>query len=258
MGIAGRGTWGGLLHYDHPFRFPEPAVFDRGLRMIGAIAGDIVGSRFEGLPLVPDDFELFHPQCAFTDDTICLLAVADALQGDRDFGGKLRTLARQHPMRGYGRSFIRWFTANEAPAYGSFGNGAPIRVASVGWLATSEAEVFEFADAQSVVTHNHPEAMAAARAVVNGAKCNAAEALLNDVRRTYAKETLVNSGKDACRSEPLGPRKDFSVIEVHVSTTLRKQACPEQPQGSMGERCHAINADPAPLEVWCAAVRLYW
>ena len=62
MGIVSRGAWGGLLHYDHPFRFPEPAVLDRGLRMIGAIAGDIVGSRFEGLPLVPDDFELFHPQ----------------------------------------------------------------------------------------------------------------------------------------------------------------------------------------------------
>jgi ADP-ribosylglycohydrolase len=133
--------------------------------MIGAIAGDIVGSRFEGLPLVPDDFELFHPQCAFTDDTICLLAVADAMLGDRDFGGNLRTLARQYPMRGYGRSFIQWFTANEAPAYGSFGNGSPMRVASVGWLAASESEVFEFADAQSVVTHNHPEAMAAARAV---------------------------------------------------------------------------------------------
>ena len=133
--------------------------------MIGAIAGDIVGSRFEGIPHVPDSFELFHPQCVFTDDTICLLGVADALLGDRDFGAKLRMHARQYPMRGYGGSFIRWMTANEAPAYGSFGNGAPMRVASVGWLASSEAEVFHLADAQSVVTHNHPEAMAAARAV---------------------------------------------------------------------------------------------
>src|SRR6266536_27653 len=133
--------------------------------MIGAIAGDIIGSRFEGQPGPRADFLLFHPDCRFTDDTVCSLAVADALMGARDFAPRLRAFVRRHPDRGYGGMFIDWAFADAMGPYGSWGNGAPMRVAAVGWLAKDDAEAAELAASQAAVTHDHPEAMSAAQAV---------------------------------------------------------------------------------------------
>jgi ADP-ribosylglycohydrolase len=133
--------------------------------MLGAIAGDIIGSRFEGRRGPPRDFVLFHPACFFTDDTVCTLAVAEALLGERDFAASLRAFVRRHPARGYGGMFLGWALTDDAPAYGSWGNGAPMRVAAVGWLARDEAEALELAAAQAAVTHDHPDAIAAAQAV---------------------------------------------------------------------------------------------
>jgi len=133
--------------------------------MLGAIAGDIIGSRFEGHPAPPTGFALFHPDCRFTDDSVCTLAVADALLGDRDFAGRLRVFVRRHPDRGYGGMFIDWASRDDAPAYGSWGNGAPMRVAAVGWLAADEVEALDLAAAQAAVSHNNPAAIAAAQAV---------------------------------------------------------------------------------------------
>jgi ADP-ribosylglycohydrolase len=137
----------------------------REVRMLGAIAGDIIGSRFEGLSAPPAGFALFHPACRFTDDTVCTLAIAEALLGDRDFARHLRRLVRRHPDRGYGGMFRRWALSESAPAYGSWGNGAPMRVAAVGWLSKGEAEALELAAAQAAVSHDHPDAIAAAQAV---------------------------------------------------------------------------------------------
>ncbi len=133
--------------------------------MLGAIAGDIIGSRFEGRGGPARDFALFHPDCRFTDDSVCTLAVADALLGGRDFANRLRAFVRRHPWRGYGAMFLDWALADGAPAYGSWGNGAPMRVAAVGWLARNEAEALELAAAQARVSHDHPDAVAAAQAV---------------------------------------------------------------------------------------------
>jgi ADP-ribosylglycohydrolase len=133
--------------------------------MLGAIAGDIVGSRFEGGSGPPPDFTLFHPDCRFTDDSVCTLAVAEALLDERDFAASLRAFVRRHPHRGYGGLFLDWAFTDGAPAYGSWGNGAPMRVASVGWLARDEAEALDLAATQAAVSHDHPDAVAAAQAV---------------------------------------------------------------------------------------------
>ena len=133
--------------------------------MLGAIEGDIIGSRFEGRVGPARDFPLFHPACCFTDDTVCTLAVADALLGERDFAASLRTFVRRHPARGYGGMFLDWALSDDAPAYGSWGNGAPMRVAAVGWLARNETEALQLAAAQAAVSHDHPDAIAAAQAV---------------------------------------------------------------------------------------------
>lgn len=75
--------------------------------MLGAIAGDIVGSRFEGQAGPPPDFTLFHRDCCFTDDTVCTLAVAEALLSGSDFAAALRAFVRRHPRRGYGGMFLQ-------------------------------------------------------------------------------------------------------------------------------------------------------
>lgn len=108
--------------------------------MIGAIAGDIIGSRFEGHPGPPAGFELFHPDCHFTDDTVCTLAVAVAIMRKADSASTLRAFVRRYPDAGYGGMFLRWAFTDGAPAYGSLGNGPPMRVAAAGWLAKDENE----------------------------------------------------------------------------------------------------------------------
>ena len=133
--------------------------------MLGAIAGDIIGSRFEGHSSVPVGFDLFHGSCQFTDDTVCTVAVADAILNTKGFAEKLRGYARRYPMRGYGAQFHKWAMAENAPAYGSWGNGAPMRVSSVGWLAEDEASVLYLATEQASVTHNHSDAIAGSKAV---------------------------------------------------------------------------------------------
>jgi ADP-ribosylglycohydrolase len=132
--------------------------------MLGAIAGDIVGSRFEGAAAPRAGFELFHRDCRFTDDTVCTLAVAAARLDDGDYARSLRAFVRRHPDRGYGALFRRWALTEDAPPYGSWGNGAPMRTAAIGWLAASADEARRAAAAQAAVTHDHPDAVAAARA----------------------------------------------------------------------------------------------
>jgi ADP-ribosylglycohydrolase len=83
--------------------------------MLGAIAGDIIGSRFEGRYPPDPDFELWHPRCRFTDDSICTIAIAHALLGDRDYAASLRSFVRRHPHRGYGGMFRRWAAEDDAP-----------------------------------------------------------------------------------------------------------------------------------------------
>ncbi len=133
--------------------------------MIGAIAGDIIGSRFEGDTPPHARFKLFHRDCNFTDDTVCVLAVADSLLTRRSFASGLRRFVAAHPDRGYGQMFEEWAEDKRAGPYGSWGNGAPMRVAAVGWLALNEPQAMDLAAAQASVTHDHEEAITAAQAV---------------------------------------------------------------------------------------------
>ena len=133
--------------------------------MLGAIAGDIIGSRFEGWASVPADFDLFGTGCMFTDDTVCTIAVAHAVINDLHFAENIRSFARRYPMRGYGESFHKWVTAENAPPYGSWANGAPMRVSAIGWLRDEKEAVLMLAEQQASVSHNHPDAVEASQAV---------------------------------------------------------------------------------------------
>ena len=144
--------------------------------MLGAIIGDIVGSRFE---FVEDDnrsknFALFTSNCRPTDDSFMTLAVAKALllsKGDKE---KLKSIvvdcmkdvAHDHPNTGWGERFYKWLFVERNPQpYNSYGNGAGMRISPVGWVAESEEEVKELSKIVTEVSHNHPEGIKGAEAI---------------------------------------------------------------------------------------------
>jgi len=133
--------------------------------MLGAIAGDIIGSRFEHHPHKSLDFELFTPECRFTDDTVLTCAVADALLHGRPYGEAIRDWFRRYPHAGYGARFIDWGQAEDAGPYQSFGNGSAMRVSPVGWLLDDMPGVLREAQRSAAATHDHPEGIKGAQAV---------------------------------------------------------------------------------------------
>jgi len=135
--------------------------------MLGTIIGDIVGSVYEFKNYRHKDFEpLIHPQARFTDDTVCTVAVADALVRGANPQDTLIDWCRRHAENGgWGKRFAEWFMDDNPQSYGSWGNGAAMRISPVGLLATSEEEAIAWANAATAITHNHPDGMASARAV---------------------------------------------------------------------------------------------
>ncbi len=132
--------------------------------MLGAIAGDIIGSIYEQRPIKTKDFPLFDPHCRFTDDTVLTVAVAEAICSGRPFRQALLEFGRRHPGAGFGGSFIRWLQSDDPRPYNSWGNGSAMRVSPVGFAFDSEAEVLEQAGRSAEVSHNHPEGIKGARA----------------------------------------------------------------------------------------------
>jgi len=136
--------------------------------MIGAIIGDIIGSRFEFNNHRSTDFDLFDTSCDFTDDTVMTMAVAEAILGNRPFGETLHEYGRRFPGRGYGGRFFGWLNSNTPEPYDSFGNGSAMRVSPCALLARGNRErALTWAASSAVCTHNHPEGIKGALAVTD-------------------------------------------------------------------------------------------
>jgi ADP-ribosylglycohydrolase len=132
--------------------------------MLGAIAGDMIGSIYESVRTKQKDFKLLTPLSSYTDDTVLTVAVADALMGDRDFGRTIRAYAWRRPLRGYGPRFYRWMLSAGGRPYNSLGNGSAMRVSPVAYAGTSEQDVLQLAARSAECTHNHPEGIKGAQA----------------------------------------------------------------------------------------------
>lgn len=133
--------------------------------MLGAIAGDIIGSVFEGSGLKIKEFPLLSAKNVYTDDTVLTVAIAAAILDERDYANSLRKFARRHPGRGYGGYFHQWLNDDSLGPYNSWGNGSAMRVSPVGWAFDSVEEVLVEARRSADVTHNHPEGIRGAQAV---------------------------------------------------------------------------------------------
>jgi ADP-ribosyl-[dinitrogen reductase] hydrolase len=137
--------------------------------MLGVIIGDIVGSVHEFNNYRAKDFSpFFHAQASYTDDTVCTVAVADALINARHPGEALKDWGgRYWENGGWGGRFAIWLGSDTLEPYNSFGNGAAMRVAPAGLLARTLEECVELSNWVTAVTHNHPEGMKGAAATAS-------------------------------------------------------------------------------------------
>ncbi|MES8983969.1 N-6 DNA methylase [Listeria innocua] len=140
--------------------------------MLGAIIGDIVGSRFEWDNHRSKEFEFLTYKCFPTDDSVMSLAVAKAIL---ESGNELTALSentarymqkigRNYPGCGYGGGFLRWMFSDDPKPYNSFGNGAAMRVSAAGFAAESIEEAKLLSKLVTEVTHNHSEGIKGAEA----------------------------------------------------------------------------------------------
>lgn len=195
-----------------------------GAILLGAIIGDIVGSRFERNNYKDKDFELFTEECRVTDDSVMTLAVGKSIiettNHKRQFFNRythefykqlsettvkyMQEIGRKYPDCGYGTMFKKWLFSSDPQPYNSFGNGAAMRVSAVGLIAQSELEVIDLAEAVTKVTHNHEEGIKGATATAmaiylanNGAKKQVIKSQIerdyydlnfkiDDIRETYS------------------------------------------------------------------------
>ena len=133
--------------------------------MLGAIAGDIIGSVYESNPVKTKDFDLFCADNHFTDDTVLSLAVANVILYKKSYLHTFRHFYQQYPNQGYGYGFSRWVLSDAEEPYYSYGNGSAMRVNPVGWAFNSLPDVLYEAKQSAIVTHNHEEGIKGAQAV---------------------------------------------------------------------------------------------
>lgn len=141
--------------------------------MIGAIIGDIAGSRFERASHKSKEFELFDKKCRPTDDSVMSLAIAKAVldcEGSfEDLSQKavscMQELGRQYKNAGYGGNFYKWIWTDDPQPYNSYGNGSAMRISPCGFAASSLEEAKELSAKVTEVSHNHPEGMKGAEAI---------------------------------------------------------------------------------------------
>jgi len=125
--------------------------------MIGALAGDIIGSVYEWNNIKTKEFPLFREDCFFTDDSILTVALADTILTGTPYAENLKKFARLYPGGGYGTSFTVWVGSGGDRPYQSWGNGAAMRISPAGWAYRDLETVLEKSKEFTAVTHDHPE-----------------------------------------------------------------------------------------------------
>ena len=132
--------------------------------MVGALFGDIAGSKYEFNNIRTKQFDLMSKDCYFTDDSVCTIAFMDWLlhskiRNDKAAIEYLHKWTRRYPNSGYGGRFWYWVNSNNPKPYGSYGNGSAMRISSIAWVAKDLNELKELSDTITGITHNHPEGM---------------------------------------------------------------------------------------------------
>jgi len=132
--------------------------------ILGATAGDIIGSAYEWNNVKKTDFKLFSYKSKFTDDSVLTFATMDALLFNKNYTEAYQSYGKEYPHRGYGGHFQSWIYHENPEPYNSWGNGSAMRASPIGWYCNSIEEVMNEANKSAIVTHNHPEGIKGAQA----------------------------------------------------------------------------------------------
>jgi ADP-ribosylglycohydrolase len=158
--------------------------------MLGAIAGDIIGSVYEAHPIKYEGFPLFGRHSRFTDDTVLTIATAYSILEKVDYAESFKAFGRRYPNAGYGASFYHWIFSSQSGPYNSWGNGSAMRVSPLGFAFESIDAVLEEAERNASVTHNHPEgikgAQATALAVFLARKGENKDSIKTEIEKRFA------------------------------------------------------------------------
>lgn len=134
--------------------------------MLGAIIGDILGSRFEMKNNKSKEFDLFDIDCHMTDDSVLTVAVADAFLNKKDYADTIYRYGNKYPDAGYGAKFRDWLNNKQNPQpYGSWANGSAMRISVLGWLIDDLMLLLDEVKKSAEVTHNHVEGIKGAQAI---------------------------------------------------------------------------------------------
>jgi len=226
-------------------------IWEGGKVMIGAIIGDIVGSRFEFNNHRSNDFELFTEDCSVTDDSIMTLAVAKAIMEAKkiiepslrgqDFDSKydsllesmtikyMQEIGRKYPNCGYGGMFGRWVFSDNPKPYNGYGNGAAMRISPVGFAAATESEARRLSKVVTATTHNHHEGIKGAEAVVAAifmARCGFTKSEIRDkiVKNYYPLNFTIDEIRDTYEFNETCQETVPQAIEAFLESTSFEDA----------------------------------
>ncbi len=184
--------------------------------MLGAIAGDVIGSVHEFIGTKTTNFPLFDRESRFTDDTVLAVAVADCLLNGLDYVDTFHRYAAAYPDAGYGLRFAGWVRSGAREPYNSWGNGSAMRVAAVAYAFDSMTDVLAEAARSATVTHSHPEG-------IKGAQATAAAvflALTGRASPTSANRLSGCSATTSARPSTISGRPTSSTSRVSWTTAF--------------------------------------
>ncbi len=133
--------------------------------IIGAIAGDILGSSYQCKNPKTTSFKLLQPDATYTDDTVLTIAIADSLINKKKFAPTLAEYGKKYPDRGYGKNFSQWIHTQSLLPYNSYGNGSAMRVSPIGFMYNNLEKVIKTAKQSAEITHDHVEGIKGAQAI---------------------------------------------------------------------------------------------
>jgi len=154
--------------------------------MLGAIAGNVIGSVHEFEAPKSTDFPLLTPRSRFTDDTVMTIATAHAILHGTPYGAAYHEFGNRYPNCGYGYRFMEWLLNPEPAPYNSWGNGSAMRVSPVGFAFDDVETVLREAERSALPSHNHPEGVKGAQATALAVFLARTGVSKDDIRREIA------------------------------------------------------------------------